>query len=130
MFGFGAFGEVPFGDLPTTTVVIVVNGVLEADAATISGVADLDIIVNGVLVAQAAGIDGSVLADVNDVTGTLAAQSAVIAAIVRRNMQGVFNLDGAANMEFVGTTIFIDMIESGDPDVRLSYSAEIHLRSL
>src|SRR3972149_5647148 len=43
---------------------------------------------------------------------------------------GEFALSGDSLLEFVGTTTFIDMIESGDPNVRLSYSAEIHLRSL
>jgi hypothetical protein len=41
---------------------------------------------------------------------------------------GDFNLSGDSLVEFVSTTSFIKLIESGEG--LLSYSAEIHLRSL
>jgi hypothetical protein len=43
-------------------------------------------------------------------------------------MEGAFNLEGEAELEFVGTTSFIDMIESGEAD--LAMAAEVRLRSL
>ena len=128
MFGFGAFGEAPFGGIPDGAIVITAAAALAAQSAEIAGAAEADVDVNGSLEAQDAVIDGAVLNPVTEADGALAAAAAIMDGYVRRNMTAEFDLEGSATLEFVGTTSFIDLVESGQGE--FAFSAEIRLRSL
>ena len=129
MFGFHSFGAAPFGGLVAQGLpVIAVSGALQAGQAEISGGVDLNVFLGGALQAAPASLLGSVVIPDALLDAVLQAQSAVVYGLVRRHQVSGIDWSGEADMEFVGTTKFIDMIESGD--ALLGIAAEIRLRSL
>lgn len=102
-------------------------GALSAQAADIAAFVEARDDANGDLVAGDAVLSGETLPDV-DAVGALHAEAAHLVGLARRNMTTLVTWEGEAELEFVSTTDFIDMIESGQ--ARLGLSAEARLRSL
>lgn len=148
MFGYGAFGELPFGALPDDVGVGVVgllheqpasmSGHVEAGAVYASGmfqeqsseiVAFVDALVRavGLLQELPAQIMGSAPALIV-ASGAMHEQPAAMSGLARRLVTPEVRWTCDTELEFVSTTNWIDMVERGN--ALLGTAAEIRVRSL